>query len=385
MRRILCTRILLASWLALLVALPPAFARTWRDATGKFEVEAKLLSVEGDQVRLEKADGKVISVPVGRLSRADQDYLNQLNLPRAESRPTEVTTEKNAGNKGVQYGQPVEIRVTVGIRVTGVQGTATGLTGAVAFPTKWPEQEFEVLSTAKTPPVEKITYRKHPGGSEQLVVDVPRLAAGETAEARVAVLLRRRPIMPPADPSILSVPEKPPRDVRPYLASTPGIEVKNSRVAKIANELATGNPGGWELARKTFDWVCKNLEYAAGDLKGAVWAAEHGKGDCEEYTSLFIALCRANGIPARAVWVPGHCYPEFYLQDDDGQGHWIPCDAVGGEIFAQAPAAKMIMQKGDSFKVPEYRQPLRYLMPTLVGKFDRRLAPPKLEAILEFE
>ena len=43
------------------------------------------------------------------------------------------------------------------------------------------------------------------------------------------------------------------------------------------------------------------------------------------------------------------------------------------------------MQKGDSFKVPEFREPLRYLKPTLAGNIDPRLAPPKLEMILEFE
>ena len=64
-------------------------------------------------------------------------------------------------------------------------------------------------------------------------------------------------------------------------------------------------------------------------MKGALAALRDGTGDCEEITSLFIAICRAADIPARTVWVPGHCYPEFYLVDDKGQGHWFPVP-VGG-------------------------------------------------------
>ena len=76
-------------------------------------------------------------------------------------------------------------------------------------------------------------------------------------------------------------------------------------------------------------------------------------GDCEELTSLFIALCRASDIPARTVWVPGHCYPEFYLEDDEGKGHWFPCQAAGSRAFGGIPEQKPILQKGDNFSVPE--------------------------------
>lgn len=47
--------------------------RTWTDAKGR-KVEARLLAVEGDTVRLEKPDGKPIAVPLSRLSQEDQDY-----------------------------------------------------------------------------------------------------------------------------------------------------------------------------------------------------------------------------------------------------------------------------------------------------------------------
>ncbi|MCE9547447.1 MAG: DUF1559 domain-containing protein [Planctomycetia bacterium] len=48
--------------------------RTWTDASGSHQVEAQLIAVEGDSVRVKKKDGKVVLVPLARLSAADQEY-----------------------------------------------------------------------------------------------------------------------------------------------------------------------------------------------------------------------------------------------------------------------------------------------------------------------
>jgi hypothetical protein len=97
-------------------------------------------------------------------------------------------------------------------------------------------------------------------------------------------------------------------------------------------------------------------------LKGAFAALKDKTGDCEELTSLFIAICRASDIPARTVHVQGHCYPEFYLQDDEGQGHWFPCQAAGSEAFGGIPEHRPIWQKGDNFRAPERpREAQRYV------------------------
>ena len=43
--------------------------RTWKDSTGKFSVEARLLSIQDGQVVLKTAAGKEIKIPFERLSR----------------------------------------------------------------------------------------------------------------------------------------------------------------------------------------------------------------------------------------------------------------------------------------------------------------------------
>jgi hypothetical protein len=51
--------------------------RTWRSADGKFTVEAKMLGSENGNVRLQRRDGKTITVPLTKLSGADVAYVRE--------------------------------------------------------------------------------------------------------------------------------------------------------------------------------------------------------------------------------------------------------------------------------------------------------------------
>src|SRR5262245_63788368 len=64
-----------------------ANAREWTDATGAFKVQAELVAVRNGKAILEKADGSVLSVPVDKLSAADQAYLKSLDKPQPSPRP----------------------------------------------------------------------------------------------------------------------------------------------------------------------------------------------------------------------------------------------------------------------------------------------------------
>jgi hypothetical protein len=61
------------------------------------------------------------------------------------------------------------------------------------------------------------------------------------------------------------------------------------------------------------------------------------------------------------VWIPDHCYPEFYLQDADGKGSWFPCQAAGTRQFGRMDEYRPVLQKGDRFTVPETKGPTRYV------------------------
>ncbi len=49
--------------------------RTWIDRRGKYRVEAEFLELDNGNVRLRREDGKVISMPLERLSQADQEFV----------------------------------------------------------------------------------------------------------------------------------------------------------------------------------------------------------------------------------------------------------------------------------------------------------------------
>lgn len=85
---------------------------------------------------------------------------------------------------------------------------------------------------------------------------------------------------------------------------------------------------------KIYDFVTSHVRYSHEEQeRGALWALTNGTGDCSEYSYLFVALCRAAGIPARLNvgfgfrpseenTTDGHMWIEYYLQNYG----WVPVD-----------------------------------------------------------
>ena len=65
-----------------LLALGSVMAREWTDSTGKFKIEGELVAVRAGKAIIEKKDGSIISVPVDRLSAADQEFLKSQDKPQ---------------------------------------------------------------------------------------------------------------------------------------------------------------------------------------------------------------------------------------------------------------------------------------------------------------
>ncbi|MCA9247929.1 MAG: transglutaminase domain-containing protein [Planctomycetales bacterium] len=250
----------------------------------------------------------------------------------------------------------------VGVEITASGGACRGLIATVPVPFDWPEQEVRIAEEDLSPEVAKFKYRMIDGTVKQMLVSIPILPAGHTARALVTFEVRKRPLSPPADTSTLQAPKKLDRDLQKYVGASPYIETRHREIRELAKELAAGHAPDWELVETIYDEVRKRVEYKNGELKGALAALRDGNGDCEELTSLFIALCRVNGIPARTVWVHQHCYPEFYLEDGEGNGAWYPCQAAGTRAFGEMEEQRPIMQKGDNFRTPEQpRDAKRYI------------------------
>jgi hypothetical protein len=282
---------------------------------------------------------------------------------------------------GARLGKRQVERWQFGIVIEAETAPALAVVAAAPVPTSWPEQKVKIIEEDVSPNIRRLRYRDLDDGARQMVIEIPRLSAGETAQAVITFEIEKSEIHEPGNPATWAAPAKPGRELRPYLAPSPQIESDHREIRALAQQLTAGTASGWEAAEAIYDWVRANVQYREGDLKGALAALHDREGDCEELTSLFIALCRANAIPARTVWVPGHCYPEFYLEDGGGGGHWTPCQAAGDRQFGRMVEARPILQKGDNFRTPEERRPVRYAHPVLQSNPRPGFAHPKMTVI----
>ena len=109
--------------------------------------------------------------------------------------------------------------------------------------------------------------------------------------------------------------------------------------ADLAAKVSEGKTQPLDKARAIYDYVFTTMKY---DKSGTGWghgdvlyACDAKKGNCTDFHSLFIAMARSQGIPARfeigfplpsdqhSAEIAGyHCWSDFYIE---GKG-WIPVD-----------------------------------------------------------
>jgi hypothetical protein len=102
-----------------------AYARTWRDVTGKYSIEAEFVGIEGDVVQLKRTDGKVISVPLSKLRVSDRKYAKS----QAEAKPAApAPVEKTAAAIAPQsHTYEANTRRSKPVSVSGGKKTTTEL------------------------------------------------------------------------------------------------------------------------------------------------------------------------------------------------------------------------------------------------------------------
>lgn len=129
-----------------------------------------------------------------------------------------------------------------------------------------------------------------------------------------------------------------PAEIMKYLEANKFI-VTNGEVAKIAREITRGKKSILSKARAVYDWTVENT-YRDPGVKGcglgivAQVITKRG-GKCADISSVFVAVARAAGVPAREVFglrlgskpkqdMTGgyHCWAEFYLPESG----WVPVD-----------------------------------------------------------
>ena len=137
-----------------------------------------------------------------------------------------------------------------------------------------------------------------------------------------------------------------PEEVIDYAKPSETIDSGNDDIIRLASELVRGEDDLYAAVFRIADWTKNNIEYNLSTLTAEVsqkasWVLENRQGVCDELTSLFIALLRAVGIPAR--FVSGIAYTNSELFPENWGSHgwaevyfpkygWVPFDVTYGEF-----------------------------------------------------
>src|SRR3989338_2002477 len=161
-----------------------------------------------------------------------------------------------------------------------------------------------------------------------------------------------------------------PEDIVAYTKPSETIDAGNDGIIRIASELVAGEDDLYAAVFKIAGWTKNNIEYNLSTLTAEVsqkssWVLENRQGVCDELTSLFIAMLRAVGIPARFVsgisftnsplfpeqW-GAHGWAEVYFPD----AGWVPFDVTYGEFGYVDPTHIKLKESIDSDEVStQYR------------------------------
>lgn len=286
--------------------------------------------------------------------------------------------KQEAEETHLRFGATQVVQYQVGAIVDARKGPVQKVLAMVAVPFDCAEQSVTIVGQEISPQVEQIDYRYlnkfSGGGARQLLISIPFLPGGQEARALVTFEVRTRTILPPKETDSLTIPKKPDRSLKKYLGKSPYIETKHAKIKKTLREIdqklqsENESATAWQRVEAIYDFVQGHVKYVEGPDKSAKKTLEDASGDCQNISALFVALCRTAGVPARIVWVHEHNYPEFCLADADGKPRWYPCESSGMRAFGEMPMARVIMQKGDNFRVPERpRESLRYASDYLIG------------------
>ncbi len=134
-------------------------------------------------------------------------------------------------------------------------------------------------------------------------------------------------------------------EFKKHLAPTVFIQSDDEAIRKLAAEIAGGESNSLVVAERINQWLFDNIKKKVTvSLPSAVEILETREGDCNEHTTLFVALARSLGLPAKIaiglVYHKGsfyyHAWPEVYV------GRWVAMDPTLGQPIADATHIKLL-------------------------------------------
>jgi hypothetical protein len=257
------------------------------------------------------------------------------------------------------YLEPRKFDVEIGIELTG-RGNGHQILATTPVPVQLPEQKIDHHEVKTQGCLAKLRGLAPEAG--QLMLAAPSIVKGQSVWAKAHFSMTLFKQYQGFEKDRFPAEQKLPRTFRnPYRADSPGIQTRSREVRDLAVEVTQQLDHPWDQAKAFYNWVWTSIRPRVGEYTSVLAAVKDRVGDCEECAAVFVAMCRAVGIPARLVWIPNHNWAEFYLLDHQGEGHWIPAHTAAYSWFGWTGAHELVIQKGDNIRVPEKHKSYRLL------------------------
>lgn len=154
-------------------------------------------------------------------------------------------------------------------------------------------------------------------------------------------------------PDRLEIPRAYPPDVQPNLLASEKIQSDAPEIEALLERLAgpARRRDAVAIVRAAYAYASRDIQPAAFKrTTDALTCLRLGEGSCGGKSRLFVALCRAGGVPARIVgglilrygsWRASHIWTEVWLA-----GHWVPFCPLNAN-FAEIPSTYLTLYRGD--------------------------------------
>ncbi len=153
-----------------------------------------------------------------------------------------------------------------------------------------------------------------------------------------------------------------PEELKPFTKPSEIIDSDDEDIIGYASEIAEGEDDLYAVVYKVAEWTKNNVKYDLSTLTAEVsqkasWVLDNRQGVCDELTSLFIAMLRSLGVPAK--FISGVAYTNSPLFPENWGSHgwaevyfpgygWIPYDVTYGQFGHIDPTHIKLKESVDS-------------------------------------
>jgi transglutaminase-like putative cysteine protease len=248
--------------------------------------------------------------------------------------------ESHANNSSairIEWGAPPRIRLTFTYTIENpTNNPATEIKIKTAIPNNTQFQRVRF-----TP---KLSYEQDEDRNQYALLDIGEISAKQTKKNQtfVDVIAKRNPENQISDmgtfESLNELTRRSSIGAR-YLRSSKYFNIQDDSIKQFLGLLKKSSNNLTEYIKLAFEFINQKLEYQVNKIRDdAANTLRLRRGDCSEFTDLFVTLCRGGGIPAKVVHgliietrtksIEPHAWAEYFTP----RFGWIQCDPTWGFI-----------------------------------------------------